>query len=126
MCSESRPCWGTPHDIKQLINKGFANLLMCDYYDGDLNGTEIECTEIITPALVGYEGKYAPFWPMGKCTFYTEKGLCSIHHLKPIEGRVCDHRYDEKVKYVHASIVHLWMTDEGKQVVELWQKLTSE
>lgn len=124
MCSESRPCWGTPKEIKQIIENGFANRLMCDYYDGNLDGKEIPFTEIITPALVGSEGCSAPFWPVGQCTFYTDNGLCEIHDLKPVEGCVVNH--EKKYDGLHTSLVYQWMTKEGKKVVKLWWKAVGE
>ncbi len=123
MCSDSRPCWGTPKEIKVLLDNGFANKLMCDYYEGTLNGINIGYVEIITPALVGYECGSAPTWPVGRCVLLTKNGACSIHSMKPLEGRVCDHNNHFETEPVHESIVLQWKTKEGKEVVKLWRKL---
>jgi len=126
MCIDSRPCWGTPDEMQILIDKGFGKKLMCDYYDGDCNGVEVGYTEIIAPALVGREGLYAPSWPIGRCALLTTDGMCSIHNIKPVEGRVCDHHHDKSTKYLHTSLVHLWGTEKGKEVVKRWYELNDE
>ena len=64
---------------------------MLDYYEGELENKIIQYTEILSPALKGYEGDNAPFWPVGRCTFYTDDGLCEIHDIKPTEGCVVNH-----------------------------------
>lgn len=120
MCSLSRPCWGTPTDVKKLIENGFANRLMLDYYEGELDKKKIPYTEILSPALVGSEGKRAPFWPVGRCTFYTVDGKCEIHDIKPTEGRVVNHekRYDG----LHESLAKSWGKRDGLKVIKQWNK----
>jgi Fe-S-cluster containining protein len=124
MCSESRPCWGTPNDMKRIIENGFTNRIMLDYYEGELDNKTIKYTEIVTPALVGCEGSRAPFWPVGRCTFYTDDGKCEIHDIKPTEGCVVNHK--QSYDGLHTSLVETWTKRAGKDVVKLWQKKMSE
>lgn len=124
MCSGSRPCWGVPKDINRIIEKGFANRLMLDYYEGELDNKTIRYTEILSPALKGYEGSHAPFWPVGRCTFYTDDGLCEIHDIKPTEGCVVDH--EKGYEGLHTSLVELWAKRSGKEAVKLWQNTVNK
>lgn len=114
MCD--RPCWPTPSEAKALIEAGYRNRLMMDYWarrGGDI--------EIVSPALKGYEGKYAPFWPSGSCTFFKD-GLCELHNLnlKPMEGRVASCK--SKNEGLHEHMMTLWDTNEGREVVRLWKQ----
>lgn len=122
MCTHSRPCWGTPKEIKNLIEMGYANRLMEDYYEGDLDGEDMPYTGIITPAITGHENKQAPFFPVGKCTFLTSENKCEIHSMKPIEGKVATHGVGNDSWKVHRSLVNIWDTNDGKYVVALWRE----
>jgi len=115
MCD--RPCWPTPEEAKKLIEAGLAKKLMLDYWCGTENTPDID---LISPAVIGYEARKAPFFPSGKCTFFNEKGLCDIHHMKPLEGRIadCKTKYEEDTHY---NVACLWNTPEGEAVVALWK-----
>jgi hypothetical protein len=118
-----RPCWGTVEEIEKLINAGYANRLMLDFY----SNKNIDNSLIIVPALKGYEGKKTPFNPIGICTFYNEiTGLCEIHDLKPIEGKISNHDDKKELKTldVHAILIEDWLTLEGKSLIERWQEIT--
>src|SRR3990167_2943378 len=116
MCKE-RPCWPTPQESKKLIKNGFAKKLMYDYWAA-IGGEDIG---IISPAIVGYEGSKAPFWPVGRCVFLDENGLCELHDLglKPFEGRMADCK--NPTKNLHEDTAMTWDTPEGKDVVKLWK-----
>jgi hypothetical protein len=118
MCSNSRPCWGTPSEIKRLIENGYAGRLMEDYYEGELAEGYVP---VVSPALVGNEGRRARFWPIGQCTFFKDIE-CEIHHLKPIEGRIGDHSNSTSSSEIHFSIMKLWDSPEGEIVAEIWRK----
>lgn len=120
-CRQARPCWGTPDEIRKIIDAGFADKLMEDYYEGDLNGVDLPYIAIITPAIRGHGGDRAPWYPRGQCIFQTDTGLCHIHSMKPVEGRVADHTTNNAFRAVHFSLVHIWNTPEGKAVVEQWR-----
>jgi hypothetical protein len=118
MC-EYRPCWGTPKEIKKLIEAGYAGRLMNDYWVGDgHNGDDIQ---IVSPSTVGSEGGHAPFFPIGNCTFLKD-GLCEINSLKPIEARINFGCKDSGVPDSHSRIALLWNTRVGREVVALWRK----
>jgi hypothetical protein len=107
MCKD-RPCWGTPEDIKKIIDAGFRDRLMFDYWSGDPD------IYMLAPALVGYEGKNAPWWPNGKCTFLDQNDRCELHdlNLKPLEGRVAccpDKRVGgESHRKLHYDVAMTW------------------
>lgn len=117
MCK--RPCWPTPEEAEKLINAGHIKKLMLDYYFSD-NDIELLC-----PALIGYEGKEAPFFPVGKCIFQDISGLCELHdlNLKPTEGRksICS-RKDIKIhQQLHKDIAMLWDSEIGKNIIKKWK-----
>lgn len=104
MC-EHRPCWPTPAEAQRIIKAGLGGRLMLDYWVGT------PTTDILAPAIVGREGKPAPFWPRGRCTFLTVDGKCELHalKLKPLEGRVAHHSMkDATAERVRRHIVRLW------------------
>jgi hypothetical protein len=119
MCQ--RPCWGTPEDIKRLIDAGYGDRLMHDYWCAVPNDTPIIC-----PALKGSEGKFAPFIPSSEegCTFWKD-GLCELHEkgLKPTEGKLAYHEHEngEREPYnLHEAVAQTWMNEEAKELVVSW------
>jgi hypothetical protein len=58
------------------------------------------------------------------CIFYSENGLCLIHNMKPLEGRMAHHspvwakRYDRQTE-----LVDLWCNDAAQQIVLAWKIL---
>jgi hypothetical protein len=103
------------------MDRGYGPKLMLDYWiEGDYSYTELIC-----PANTGHEGKDAPNWPgsSSKCTLLKD-GLCSLHDLglKPIEGRkaLCHSlsKKEDKGYNLHEQVKNLWMTPEGKEVVQ--------
>jgi len=114
----NRPCWPTPAEAEQLMDAGFAHKLMLDYWASD---ELFPRTEILSPAIEGYEGEAAPWWPSGKCTFHTE-GLCELHGAyKPLEGRLAHHA--ETPRALHYEMVRTWATPEGRLVVDRWKRI---
>lgn len=117
MC-KYRPCWPTPEEAQYLIDAGFGPRLMCEWYADDENS--INEFNLLCPAIVGYEGQRAPFWPVGICTFLNN-GLCELHDLglKPGEGR------EEWCKNVNHDDIHKkyalsWNNKKGQILVEKW------
>ena len=125
MC-ERRPCWGTPEDIKKILDYGFGLRLMRDYWSGGVN-TDVGSIDIISPAIVGCEGGSAPSWPSGRCTFLTDEGLCELHDLglKPIEGRAAHHDTIAQGPHpdLHRMVAALWETEDGQAVVTEWHRV---
>ena len=111
-----RPCWPTPTEAKRLIEAGFANKLMLDWWSAPDN------IYILAPASVGRECKKAPFNPASNwCVFYNNLGLCDLHdkNLKPYEGRVASHDIGTGV---HKDVALMWDTKEAKDLVGAWSK----
>lgn len=129
MCK--RPCWPTPGEARGLIELGYASRMMRDYWL--MPGTWDEDDEyqdnniyIICPAERGYEGRGAPFWPGLKgCVLQTEDGLCLIHEsgYKPYEARVAGHDAINGDRSLHESTAMMWDSDEGREVVAMWERL---
>lgn len=115
-----RPCWGTPKELKRLIDAGYSDRLMKDYWT-EANG---ERTEILSPALKGHEKQGAPFFPRSEkgCTFWKD-GLCELHDLglKPSEGRLAHHSTShDKECTLHDEIHQTWDSDEGRALCATW------
>lgn len=119
MCKD-RPCWGTPAEVKRIIKCGFEKRLMLDYWIGD--GPNNADIFILSPAIKSYETKPAPFWPKGTCTFLINNGKCEIHDLKlkPLEGRIANHRYSQKS--LHKKVAMTWNNKKAQALVEAWRK----
>lgn len=124
MCQ--RPCWGTPEDIKKIIDAGFGDRLMADFWEGSKE-TNDEDVEILCGALKGHEAMLAPFFPISKegCSFF-KNGLCELHDLKlkPIEGRLatCKDVPEEKWESIHKNVMKTWNTEEGRDLVKKWKE----
>ena len=118
-----RPGWPTPAEAKRLIHMGLGGRLMLDYWAED---SDLPYTEVLSPAVKGNEGRGAPFWPSGGCTFLKE-GLCEIHDsgAKPYECRAAHHsREDADVEVCsdHLRVARMWATPKGRAIVEAWQQ----
>ncbi len=116
-----RPCWGTPQEIRKLINSGYGDRLYIDYWARNERDIEILCG-----ALKGHEGQRAPFIPSSKqgCTFWKE-GLCQLHDakLKPAEGRHAHHSTCmNEDSSIHEAIADMWDTKEGRKIVKHWKE----
>jgi hypothetical protein len=116
-----RPCWPTPEEAEALIEKGFANKLMLDWWVG--GGPNDDNIEIISPAIIGSEGDRAPSCPKGGCTFLTEQNLCELHSLKlkPVEGRVATCK--DEFPGIHEDTAMSWNNKKGRGVVLKWRKI---
>lgn len=127
-----RPCWATPDDARRLIDAGYGDKLMIDYWEGDRYDDEDEDILLLCPAAKGFEGFKAPamegfaFWvkmlPL-PCVFLNA-GLCELHQkgLKPSEGRYAHHdNVPTSERAVHHAIAQMWNNTEGQQLVEDWK-----
>jgi Fe-S-cluster containining protein len=109
MC-EHRPCWGTPEEIEKIIEAGLGDRLMNDYWI-----ESPQDVQIFSPAIVGYEGRTAPFMPIGACTFL-KNGLCELHDkgLKPLEGRTATCKSSKQAREQHNK-VRKFIVDEWRE-----------
>lgn len=114
------PCWGTPADIRRIIDAGYGDRLSIDCYSKD------PAVYFLLPAVKGYEGKVTPRNQTGHgqgCTFWTADKLCSLHDagLKPTEGRMAHHHPVFKHgDWLQPWIGKQWDTDEGRALVNEW------
>ena len=113
-----RSCWGTITQIKKIIDAGYGNKLMLDYYS--FNDRNID---ILVPAMVGYEEGRAPFWPEGKCSMLDKNDLCILHDkgLKPIEGKLASCKNTDNF-IDHENFAKHWDTIRGQYLIENWCK----
>ena len=119
MC-ERRPCWPTPDDAQRLIDAGYADHMMLDWWFD----TAVEKTiYLLTPAIAGRESGQAPAIPSGRCTFLDEHGLCRLHAagLKPAEGKLalCKGRTPADL---HERIAATWDAIEGRDLIDRWER----
>ena len=118
MC-QRRPRWPTPDDARRLIDAGYADRLMVDWwFDRDLNKT----IYLLTPAIAEREGGEAPAHPEGACTFLNAGGLCQIHDsgLKPTEGQIalCGNRTPAGL---HEQVARMWNDDKAQALIDHWE-----
>lgn len=118
------PCWGTPAEIRRLIDAGHGARLTLELW------TKQPPVEFLTPALKGSEGQRAPAKPYSRagCTFWTEAHLCQVHDagLKPLEGKLSHHHPALKKRNVDGLTLRRWIaeqwdTDEGRALIEDWK-----
>jgi len=107
-------CWGTPSELNKIIDAGFGNKLMIDWWIASPEDIYVLC-----PANIGFELKQAPYHRDGLCSFFTKDNKCEIHNIKPVEGKTTTHDfYDSKLR---DKISKLWNTPEGKSLIEEWK-----
>lgn len=105
MCSRA-PCIGTPQDIVTLINNGYIHELeQTAYSAGNAIGIE---------TFISVQIKYAD--DHGGCPLF-KNGKCSIHHIKPTDGKLASCKasnyYDRsKPSYLHL-IAKAWESEEN-------------
>ena len=118
MC-QRRPCWPTPLDAQRLIDAGYADRLMIDWW---FDRAQNKTVYVLTPAIAGRESGEAPAHPTGRCAFLNENNLCDLHDLdlKPTEGRIalC---HDRTPADLHEQIGQTWDGDEGRGVIDRWE-----
>ncbi len=114
-CAEmcNRPCWPTPEEASKLIELGYGDALMLDYWSASPD------IYLLCPAEKGREGMTASFIPTGGCVMLKD-GLCALHGIcKPLEGRAAHHA--KCPDGLHQSVAALWDSDEGRAVVDTWR-----
>lgn len=119
-CCENVPGWMTPDEARAALDAGLHDRLMADWWVGS-----DENIYALIPATLGCEGKYAPQWPGGTCTFL-KAGLCEIHNsgFKPSECKAAMACAGGPVKEPNKSTIwKLWDSPEGRALVERWESL---
>lgn len=130
MCK--RPCWGTPAEIRKIIDAGHAKKLMLDYWEVFEKSDEgyildVSYVYLLCGANRGHERKIAPYWKGDSlCVFQNQLGLCTLHEdgLQPIEGRCAWHEPIKENRDLREWLVFSqWRTDEGRQLINEWKQL---
>lgn len=130
------PCRPTPAEAQALIHAGYGFRLMQEewQYDKLMDSPFIEKPKnregsiyLLLPAIRGSEGRVAPWFPVGRCTFLTIDGKCELHSLglKPIEGRkvICDQKNKgtlQQQQAVHKLVVQTWNNRKAQRMVQDW------
>lgn len=112
-CEECRnmcwiPCWGTPHDIKKIIQAGYGDKLWVQ---------TIARPEKVILALNPKVGI------SGGCIFLDTFGLCILHGkgLKPTSGRMSYHGASARtVEAFSYSIIEKWDNRDAQLMVLDW------
>jgi len=124
MC-EGNPCWPTPKEARMMINAGYGDRLMLDWWaDGGYDSDDIL---LLCPASEGYEGKMAPlidrlsyFQEKGPCVLHDSHGRCMLHStgFKPLEGRIAIHQGDHDG--LHEAMAESWNNEEAQELAQSW------
>lgn len=101
------PCWGTPEDMKKIIDAGFVKRCMVQVFG-----------EIIFVTPLADKEKKA-------CTFFTN-GLCELHDsgLKPTVGKLSHHStslesFNPK-KSIAKFVLDEWKVFDHKKILEMF------
>lgn len=120
-----RPCWGTPVDMRKIIDAGFGKALCEDTWFGDANEDNIllhVTFTILCPNLKDNPRNVMPLLPYSEegCVFWN-KGLCDLHDkgLKPLEGKIAHHNRN---KDYPSAIALTWNSHEGKELIKKWRE----
>lgn len=121
----ARPCWALPQQVLWMLEHDVGvDKLMLDWWQDEAAGGPV--VEIVSPAIVGREGKAAPMFPVGKCVFLGWRDLkCGLHGIqKPFEGAVvcCKGQTDEWKVELHFWVARQWDSEVGRKVVEMWKE----
>jgi len=144
-----RPCWPTPDEARRLIDAGYGDRLMMDFWAGS------DPHMILCPANPGYESKECEDFEMTRlekkieeggesvdnllglfrllfgqstgsdvrkgCTFQNAGGGCDLHAvgLKPFEGRKTCCKVD--TRGIHEAVAMTWKNPEAQELVEEWK-----
>lgn len=114
MCKHT-PCWGTPEEIFNMLPEYKDSLVLLK----SINGTYVVCPTI---KGVPHKSHFGRDFFEGECIFLKES-KCSIHSIKPIEGRIANHN----VSYwdVRLDLEYMWESEDGRCVLELFKELIS-
>lgn len=130
MCKRT-PCWGTPSEVKKIIDAGLGSKLMLEYRENSC--VKLKQVDFLTPAVRGREGAQGPTFALGPCTFLDESDRCTLHDkgLKPLEGRVAIHVMEKdddeifpikKGDSLRDHLARMWQTPEAQAIVAAWKK----
>ncbi len=114
-----RPCWPTPDEVRKLIELGYGKRLWLDYWCGERYDNPNRDIHIPAPAITGYENRMASFFPVGQCTFLNAEGLCEIHAVKPMEGRLitCSGATPNDL---HRTVAMMWNNPAAQKLADAW------
>jgi hypothetical protein len=100
---------------------------MIDWWSGDSYDNWLSDVVLLCPAGVGHEKSDADegSWlraPRMHCNLLTKDNLCSIHHMKPTEGRCVSHVADITEIKVHEAVAESWNNPEARKLVWEWMQ----
>ena len=116
MCKKS-PCWGTPDEIRRIMDAGFSDKLTLHVSAPSQSGPY---TFMVQPKTIGSRLTNQN-WPDGQCEFLDANDRCALHDMgmKPLQGRVALHGKD--ARGLRGYIADLWRAEEAQQVVNQWK-----
>jgi Fe-S-cluster containining protein len=123
---DDNPGWPTPAEAASLIEQGYAEKLMLDWWE------DVEDIFLLCPASKGCEGDLAKemrhfdfFFKKGRCSLLDENNKCSIYGKpgRPIECRVMRHDVNNP-SGLHMEVALAWDSEEGRAVLEQWSSIT--
>ena len=115
------PCWGTPDEIKVLMDKYPLDYFRLGFYSHDYKGISHEFT-VICPKKKKSEDISDTYLGIDSCIFMNKSGNCVLHNkkLKPIEGRFAHHTRADRGQNKHTLrllVAKSWETEQGKELV---------
>jgi len=120
MC-KTYPCFVTFQEAKKLIDLGFQDKLMLDWWEND--DLQIDFY-LLSCANTGLEKTLATQSREGQCTFLTQDNKCQIHNIcKPIEGQsACCKKSNKSARSLHDSVARTWDNPEAQQLIKTLAK----
>lgn len=131
MC-DKRACWPTPEEAVAIIDAGYGDQLMLDWWNGDHFDEAYDRILILCPGETGSVGQRSDreYWMFfqsggGPCSMHRDD-LCFLHDLglKPLEGRYSRHGLptDEDSPYMklHEAMAESWNNPEAQRLARDW------
>lgn len=119
MCHRN-PCMGTVDQMQTIINAGYGSNLMLEIWHKEVRYNKN--VQFLYAATEGHNAKFSPFKKGGTCIFLKDN-KCSIHSIKPAEGKWSCCKIENKSVYEKwiVELIKDWDTPKGKNLIRRWR-----
>lgn len=111
---------GTVDQMQKIIDAGHSFNLMLEIWHKEERYNKN--VQFLYAATNDYKGQFSPFAKGGTCVFLKDS-KCSIHHIKPAEGKWSCCKVEDKTEYKKwiVELIKDWDTPKGKNLIRRWR-----